>query len=93
MQASGAAPLALGLPVDDSETVTTAIRLDYPARSEQALQATEQSGSRIIDVINQEIRSMQRCLAGQGLCVEPPNPAGLAVHAHEIGTGKFNPQS
>ena len=41
VQAAGAAPLVLGHPVDNPETVATAIRIGKPARGEQAMQAAE----------------------------------------------------
>ncbi len=42
-QAAGSAPLVLGHPVEQPETVATAIRIGKPARGEQALQAVEES--------------------------------------------------
>jgi threonine synthase len=50
VQAAGSAPLVLGHPVDKPETVATAIRIGRPARGEQAVQAAEESGGRIIAV-------------------------------------------
>jgi threonine synthase len=44
VQAAGSAPLVLGHPVENPETVATAIRIGKPARGEQALQAAEESG-------------------------------------------------
>ena len=41
VQAAGAAPLVLGRPVENPETVASAIRIGKPARAEQALQAAE----------------------------------------------------
>ncbi len=43
VQAAGAAPLVLGHPVENPETVATAIRIGKPARGEQALAAAEES--------------------------------------------------
>jgi threonine synthase len=92
VQAAGAAPLVLGHPVENPETVATAIRIGKPARGEQALEAAEQSGGRIIAVSDDEILSMQRLLAAQeGIWVEPASAAGLAGLAHEIAAGRFNP--
>ena len=90
VQAEGAAPLVLGHPVDKPETVATAIRIGRPARGEQALQAAEESGGRIIAVSDDEILKMQRALAGlEGLWVEPASAAGLAGLAHELKAGRF----
>jgi threonine synthase len=90
VQAAGSAPLVLGHPVDHPETVATAIRIGRPARGEQALQAAEESGGRIIAVSDDEILAMQRALATlEGLWVEPASAAGLAGLAHEIAAGRF----
>src|SRR5512140_2723724 len=67
VQAAGAAPLVLGHPVDKPETVATAIRIGRPARGEQALQAAEESGGEILAASDEEILSMQRCLAQNGV--------------------------
>ncbi len=91
VQAEGAAPLVLGHPVEKPETVATAIRIGKPARGEQALEAAEQSGGRIIAVSDDEILSMQKALARlEGIWVEPASAAGLAGLAHEIRAGRFD---
>lgn len=91
VQAEGSAPLVLGHPVDKPETVATAIRIGRPARGEQALEAAEQSGGRIIAVSDDEILSMQRTLSHmEGIWVEPASAAGLAGLAHEIAAGRFD---
>jgi threonine synthase len=92
VQAEGAAPLVLGHPVDHPETVATAIRIGSPARGEQALQAAEESGGRILAVSDDEILAMQRRLASNGIWVEPASAAGLAGLAHEIQAGRFDPR-
>ena len=93
VQAEGAAPLVLGHPVDQPETVATAIRIGRPARGEQALQAAEESHGRIIAVSDDEILRMQRALARlEGIWVEPASAAGLAGLAHEISAGRFEPK-
>ncbi len=89
-QAVGSAPLVVGHPVDNPETVATAIRIGRPARGEQALLAAEQSNGRIIAVTDDEILTMQRRLAGNGIWVEPASAAGLAGLAHEIRAGKLD---
>lgn len=91
VQAAGSAPLVLGHPIEHPETVATAIRIGKPARGEQALQAAEESGGRIIAVTDDEILSMQRLLAGSGIWVEPASAAGLAGLKHEIDCGKLDP--
>ncbi len=90
VQAEGSAPLVLGHPVDHPETVATAIRIGRPARGEQALQAAEESTGRIIAVSDDEILSMQRQLAANGIWVEPASAAGLAGLARQVRSGALN---
>src|SRR5512139_3388395 len=78
VQAAGAAPLVLGHPVDNPETIATAIRIGRPARGEQALEAAQQSQGKIIAVTDDELLAAQRLLASEGLWVEPASAAGLA---------------
>lgn len=90
VQAEGSAPLVLGHPVENPETIATAIRIGKPARGEQALEAAEESNGRIISVSDDAILSAQRMLAASGVWVEPASAAGLAGLLHEIKAGKFN---
>ena len=93
VQAAGAAPLVLGHPVEAPETVATAIRIGKPARGEQALQAAEESGGRIIAASDAQILEMQKLLASEeGLWVEPASAAGLAGLALEIASGRLEPR-
>jgi threonine synthase len=89
-QAAGAAPLVLGHAVDRPETLATAIGIGRPARGEQALEAAEQSGGRILAATDEQILSMQSRLAGEGLWVEPASAAGLAGLAIEIAAGRLD---
>jgi threonine synthase len=91
VQAAGAAPLVIGRPVEKPETVATAIRIGRPARGEQALQAAEESGGRIIAVSDEQILDMQQMLARlEGIWVEPASAAGLAGLRREIENGTLN---
>ncbi|MEP6896080.1 MAG: threonine synthase [Chloroflexota bacterium] len=91
VQAAGAAPLVLGHPVDNPETVATAIRIGKPARGEQAIQAAEESNGRIIAVTDAQILDMQKMLAKlEGIWVEPASATGLAGLAYEIANGTLN---
>jgi threonine synthase len=93
VQAAGAAPLVLGHPVEHPETVATAIRIGKPARGEQALQAAEESGGRIIAATDEQILDMQRMLAQlEGIWVEPASAAGLAGLALQIANAKLDPK-
>jgi threonine synthase len=91
VQAAGAAPLVLGHPVDNPETVATAIRIGKPARGEQALQAAEESNGKIIAATDEQILHMQKTLAKlEGIWVEPASAAGLAGLSLEIERGNVN---
>jgi threonine synthase len=81
-----------GSPVEQPETVATAIRIGKPARGEQALQAADESGGSIIAVSDEEILAMQRRLAAEGVWVEPASAAGAAGLKAEIEAGKLNPK-
>lgn len=87
VQAEGAAPLVLGHPVDQPQTIASAIRIGNPARGEQALEAAEQSNGKIIAVSDAEILSAQRILASEGVWVEPASAAGLAGLIAESSKG------
>jgi len=89
VQAAGSAPLVLGHPVENPETVATAIRIGKPARGEEALAAADESRGRIIAVSDEEILAMQRDLAGEGIWVEPASAAGLAGLAAQLKEGQI----
>ena len=91
VQASAAAPLVLGQPVEMPETVATAIRIGKPARGEQALAAAEDSGGRIVAVDDGQILAMQKRLAREGIWVEPASAAGVAGLAAQIEAGALDP--
>lgn len=91
VQASGSAPLVLGHPVDNPETIATAIRIGRPARGEEALLAASESNGRIIAATDEEILSAQRLLASAGIWVEPASAAGLAGLKKQIEEKKLNP--
>jgi len=92
VQAEGAAPLVLGHLVEKPETIATAIRIGKPARGEQALEAAEQSGGKIIAVSDQEILNMHKKLASlEGIWVEPASVAGLAGLYKQIQHGLIDP--
>ena len=65
-QAAGAAPLVLGHPVDNPETVATAIRIGNPASWEQAIAARDESGGRIDAVTDEQILEAHRYLSVRG---------------------------
>ena len=78
-QAEGAAPIVLGHPVKDPETIATAIRIGNPASWKQAEAARDESGGLIDMVSDKEILEAYKLLAEkEGVFVEPASSASIA---------------
>ena len=78
-QAEGAAPIVRGAPVEDPETIATAIRIGNPASWDNAVNAATESSGTIDMVSDDEILDAQRLLArSAGIFVEPASAAGIA---------------
>ena len=78
-QAAGAAPLVLGRPVDEPDTIATAIRIGNPASWSKAIAARDESGGRIDAVTDHEILAAYRALAvEEGIFCEPSSAASVA---------------
>ncbi len=78
-QAAGAAPIVRGAPVEDPQTVATAIRIGNPASWKPAEKARDESQGLIDAVTDEEILDAYHLLAGkEGLFVEPASAASVA---------------
>ena len=78
-QAAGAAPIVRGQPVENPETVATAIRIGNPASWKGALAARDESGGAIDTVTDDEILEAYRLLAQEeGIFGEPASAACVA---------------
>jgi threonine synthase len=78
-QAAGAAPLVHGAPVENPETVASAIRIGNPARWEEAMDAMTSSGGAVAAVTDDQILDAYRFLAAQeGIFCEPASAASVA---------------
>ncbi|ACZ31479.1 threonine synthase [Xylanimonas cellulosilytica DSM 15894] len=78
-QAAGAAPLVKGFPIDEPETIATAIRIGKPASWDQAIAARDESGGVIEAVTDEQILAAHRILSAEvGVFVEPASAAGVA---------------
>jgi len=78
-QAAGAAPLVLGHPVRDPDTIATAIRIGSPASWIGAIDARDASHGLIDSVTDQQILDAYRLLAvTEGVFVEPASAASVA---------------
>ncbi len=91
-QAEGAAPIVGGAPVDQPETVATAIRVGNPARWAEAVAARDDSGGRIDAVPDAEIlRAQARLAARDGVFVEPASAVGVAGLLRMALAGELDP--
>lgn len=87
-QAAGAAPLVTGHPIDEPETIATAIRIGNPASWDKAIAAREESGGLIDSVEDEQIIRAHRLLSStEGIFIEPGSAASIAglLKMHEAG--------
>ena len=78
-QAAGAAPIVLGHPVSQPETLATAIRIGNPASWQGAVDARDASGGWIESVTDEEIIAAYKMLASrEGVFCEPASAASVA---------------
>jgi threonine synthase len=96
-QAAGAAPLVEGRPVENPETIASAIRIGNPARWEEAMDAVTASRGRIAAVTDDEILDAYRLLASaEGVFCEPASAAsvaGLLAHGLPVAEGEPPPET
>lgn len=93
-QAAGAAPLVLGHPVEQPETLATAIRIGNPASWEGAVGAVRESQGRFTPVTDEEILMAYGRLAREaGVFCEPASAASLAGILKLARDGYFRPGS
>ena len=91
-QAAGAAPLVDGQPVEDPQTVATAIKIGHPASGERALAARDESGGVIEAVTDEEILGAYRDLARhEGIFCEPASAASVAGVRKMAAAGRLDP--
>ena len=90
-QAAGAAPLVTGVPVENPDTIATAIRIGNPASWDKAIAARDESGGRIDAVSDDEILAAYRALAEEeGVFCEPSSAASVAGIARLAGAGAID---
>jgi threonine synthase len=77
-QAEGADPIVRGEPVEDPQTVASAIRIGDPASWRGAVEAAEESGGEILAVRDEEILHAYELVAREGLFAEPASAASVA---------------
>lgn len=92
-QAEGSAPLVLGHPVENPDTIATAIRIGKPASWELALAARDDSNGYFGAISDRKILEAHRILSSEvGIFVEPASAAPIAgllerAEAGEIPAG------
>jgi threonine synthase len=78
-QAAGSAPLVIGKPVVNPETIATAIQIGNPASWDLAIAAKTESGGQIDSVTDDEITVAQQWLSAyEGVFCEPASAASIA---------------
>ena len=91
-QAAGAAPLVLGEPVTNPETIATAIRIGSPASWQSAVAAQQESDGRFLAATDDEILEAYRLVASaEGVFVEPASAASVAGLLKSIADGWVKP--
>jgi threonine synthase len=89
-QASGAAPFLRGAPVDEPETVATAIRIGNPQSWDNAWTVQRESGGWFDECSDDEILAAQKLLAEQeGVFCEPASAASLAGALRDVRAGRI----
>jgi threonine synthase len=89
-QAEGAAPIVRGEPVEDPQTIASAIRIGNPASWRGAVAAAEESGGEIMAVSDEQILSAYDRIAREGLFCEPASASSVAGMLLLSRTGRLD---
>ncbi|MGH9618300.1 MAG: threonine synthase [Bryobacteraceae bacterium] len=101
VQAAGANPLArlwreggkMLQPVEQPETVATAIRIGNPRSWKKALHALQFTGGMAIDVTDEEIGEAKEMIGRDGIGCEPASATTLAGIRKLVRAGKIDPEA
>ncbi len=89
-QASGAAPFLRGHPVENPETIATAIRIGNPQSWDKAWAAQRESGGWFDEFSDEEILATQKLLAErEGIFCEPASAIAVAGALRDVKSGKI----
>ena len=89
-QAEGSAPLVLGHPVENPDTIATAIRIGKPASWELALAARDDSNGYFGAISDRKILEAHRILSAEvGIFVEPASAAPIAGLLERAAAGEI----
>ncbi|MGH8744688.1 MAG: threonine synthase [Burkholderiales bacterium] len=87
-QAAGSAPFLRGGPVENPETVATAIRIGNPVSWQQAWKVKEESGGWFAECTDEEILRVQKLLAQvEGVFCEPSSAASVTGVLKDLEQG------
>ncbi|MDJ0626492.1 MAG: threonine synthase [Candidatus Caenarcaniphilales bacterium] len=93
-QAAGSAPIVLNEPVENPETIATAIRIGNPASWKTAKEAVNESFGLIDSVTDEEIVEAYKLIhSSQGVCCEPASAASVAGLIKASKQGKVERES
>ena len=93
-QAEGAAPIVLGHPVKEPQTIASAIKIGNPASWTTALEACAESNGLIDSVSDEEILSAYKSLARmEGIFCEPASAASVAGMMKAKRNNLINPDA
>lgn len=88
-QAAGAAPLVHGAPIENPETIATAIRIGNPASWKAAVTAVAESGGNFTAVPDDTILEAYHQVARlEGVFCEPASAAGIAALRMAVRNGR-----
>ena len=88
IQANGAAPIVDDAPVENPQTIASAIRIGNPASWQPAKAALQFSGGAIDKVTDEEILAAHKLVASkEGIFIEPASATALAgiIKEHQVG--------
>jgi threonine synthase len=89
-QAAGAAPILRGRPVENPETIATAIRIGNPVSWQPAVAAQKESSGWFGECTDEEILRAQKLLAdSEGVFCEPASAAALAGLMKDLEAGRI----
>jgi threonine synthase len=89
-QASGSAPIVRGRPVENPETIATAIRIGNPASWALAVNAQRESGGWFAECTDEEILRVQKLLADtEGIFCEPASAISVAGVLEDLDQGRI----
>jgi len=89
-QAAGAAPFVHGHPIDQPETIATAIRIGHPQSWDKAIAAQRDSGGWFAALTDDEILAAQKLLAmEEGVFCEPASAASIGGALRDLQSGRI----